>query len=339
MGPVFDTMLPRERFYASNKPCDAWDGVKPFEVWQKETRQKLMDLLLMPQEMPETDGFRIVETRETDENIQTHFTFYTEPDIEMYAVFCSPKNVQGDLPLMICLQGHNSGMHLSLGVFEYPGDEARTNKNELDYALQANRRGFHALVFDQRGFGARGGKDGKPNCRQTALTAIMTGRTLVGERIWDAHRALDVTLAHFGGIDRERIACMGNSSGGTSTMFVAVTDPRVRASIVSCSFAPFADCIGRIYHCDCNYVPHLHQHLDMADICLLAAPNPMVIVNGTEDPIFPIEATKKEFSRLSELYALSGARGRCVHVCPEGEHRFYREPSWAAFLALTGWNS
>mgnify|MGYP003299136293 CR=1 FL=1 len=85
-----------------------------------------------------------------------------------------------------------------------------------------------------------------------------------------------------------------------------------------------------------TFIPGLLDLGENADILALIAPRPLVIVNGREDDIFPLDAAQYEFTRLHARYQELGAGENCVHVIGDGGHRFYAEPAWNAMLPL--WN-
>jgi hypothetical protein len=75
----------------------------------------------------------------------------------------------------------------------------------------------------------------------------------------------------------------------------------------------------------------------MGDLAGLIAPRPLVVVNGKDDGIFPIDSAKAQFVIAKALYDTAEAGEKCVHIVgPEG-HRFYAAQGWPAFNALTGW--
>jgi hypothetical protein len=87
-----------------------------------------------------------------------------------------------------------------------------------------------------------------------------------------------------------------------------------------------------IYHCTCNFVPGLYPVADMADILGLFAPRPVVIVNGKQDEIFPIDATREAFERLQGIYDACGAGDRCHLVVGDEGHRYYADLAWPLIL-------
>jgi hypothetical protein len=132
----------------------------------------------------------------------------------------------------------------------------------------------------------------------------------------------------------KQVGIMGNSGGGTVSLFAAALLPRIRMAMPSCYFCTFADSIMSLYHCPCNYVPGLMEYAEMSDIAGLACPKPLVLVSGKEDFIFPIRATRKAFKNLKAIYAEQSASDRVkLKVGPQG-HRFYADLAWPEMVKL-----
>lgn len=333
-------MNPQERhlrLMQEIQPDSRWQTGEDAAAWQVRARERLRELLGLPL-TASTAHFRPEWTREDDPRwIEHRFLVDTEPDVSVPCHLVLPRAAQGKLPLVICLQGHGTGMHISLGRTKHPGDEADFD-GDRDFACQAVARGFAALTLEQRGFGECGAcPDGQPDCRQIAMQALLLGRTLIGERCWDVSRAIDVVAAHFPMIDMERILLMGNSGGGTTTLYAAALDERITAAMPSCALCGYMASIGARQHCWCNYVPRVMCHFDMGDVAALIAPRPLVAVNGATDTDFPVDSAREQVGIAARVYAALDAPGMLRHVVGAQGHRFYAAQAWPVFDELTGW--
>ncbi|HEX4215418.1 MAG TPA: alpha/beta hydrolase family protein, partial [Candidatus Dormibacteraeota bacterium] len=270
---------------------------------------------------------------------ERRLVFSSEPGVDVPCTLLVPHGGEGPFPLMICLQGHSSGMHISLGRAQHPGDE-RALSGDRDYALQAVARGFAALAVEQRCLGER--LDRRPEvahhfdhtCVHASMVSLLLGRTMIGERVWDISRAIDV-VSGLDAVATTRIACMGNSGGGTVTYYAACLEPRIAAVMPSCSVCTYRSSIGSIDHCPDNYVPGALRHFDMGDLAGLIAPRPLVVVAGRDDPIFPLSGVEEAMETIRRIYSAHGAPGGCELVVGEGGHRFYAQ-AWDTFLSITG---
>ncbi len=163
------------------------------------------------------------------------------------------------------------------------------------------------------------------------MHALLLGRTLIGERVYDVERGIDY-LASRGDAAMDRIGVMGNSGGGTTSVFSAALLPRIAFAMPSSSFCTFRDSIMSIYHCVDNYVPGLFKFAEMSDVLGLFAPKPVTIVAGENDTSFPIAGTVRAFEDLQGIYDACNAGKRCHLVIGKGGHRFYAEEAWPTML-------
>ncbi len=275
-------------------------------------------------------------------------TFAVEPGQRSVGWLLTPDLSPTPRPTVICLQGHSSGAHISLGEARYARDPAAIAGGR-DFGVQAVARGYNAFVLEQRAFGLR--VDSRPaeqrshydydvpfsdeRCRHQAMVALLLGRTLLGERVHDVQRSIDL-LGQRREVDHDRIACMGNSGGGTVSFYAACVDERISAVIPSCSFCPYRESIGSVDHCSDNYLPGALKYFDMPDLSELIAPRPMIVVAGRDDPLFPYDAVARGFETARRIYRAVGAEERVALHTGAGGHRFYPE-AWESFERISGW--
>jgi len=318
----------------------SFDPKRDFAAWRQDVETKLRELIgILPERVPL--NIRREYERENEAFRETRFLFSAEARADVPCHLLVPQNGQTPFPVVICLQGHTTGMHISLGRPKVEGDE-ESIAGDRDFALQAVREGYAALVMEQRCFGER--KDGRPTeratsghtCHHAAMNALLLGRTMIGERVWDVSRAIDA-IEEFAEIDTDRIGCMGNSGGGTITYFASCLDERISIGMPSCYVCTFRDSIGMIDHCPDNYIPGILRYFEMGDLACLIAPRPLVVVAGRQDEIFPIEGVKETFDTIQQIYEAAGASDQCRLVVGEGGHRFYADLAWPVFRELAGW--
>ena len=303
--------------------------------WQERASAKLMELLCLPRTECERE-FNIEFTEKHEGFTEIRFTFQCEEgEYAPCHIWLPDGKTEDKPPVMICLQGHSTGMHISMGRAKFEGDEATANDGDRDFMKHCIERGMAAVCLEQRCFGERGGNP-NPDCYFSAMTALLSGRTLLGGRVWDVMKLIDVLTENFSDeLNTDRVYCMGNSGGGTATFYATALEKRIKAAIPSCAFATFSGSIGAMYHCACNYVPGISKYFDMAEIAGLIAPRPLVVVSGKEDKIFPLPTAEHEFGRLKEIYYKNSAcPENCIHVKGEGGHRFYARQAYEAFAGI-----
>lgn len=223
-------------------------------------------------------------------------------------------------------------MHISLGIKKFARDEALLSKPN-DFALQAISEGYCAVIMEQRYMGLAGvDENGAPACvyENAAMSALLLGRTAIGERVWDTRRMIDITEKYFSQyINKDRIILLGTSGGGTATFYTACLDDRIFISIPSCAVCSFDDSIMRVFHCPCNFIPDIRKYFDMGDIGGIIAPRRLIIPAGEKDPIFPIDGTRKSYEQIKAVYTLLGKGENCLLVTDNVDHAFPSDKVWA----------
>ena len=314
-----------EMLFADLKPAMRYQG-GDLAAWQKEARQKLKKLLALPEKNTE-DELVIEWTKDHEDYEEIRFSFACEKGYRAPGHLLLPHGVDKPIP-MICLQGHAKGMHVSLGRPKFDEDEEDIAGGR-DFAVQAVRQGYAPIAFELRAFGECGGTEKGPQCAHPAYTALMLGRTLQGERVFDVMRLIDVIQAHFADrVDASRIGLVGNSGGSTCSFYVMALDERVSLAVVSCAVSSYYDSIIVMQHCPCNYVPGLAKEFDMGDIACMMAPRPLIVINGRHDPSFPWEASAKQLDIARPVYEGCGCPDHLVHLIGEEGYRFYPDISW-----------
>ena len=232
-------------------------------------------------------------------------------------------------PVAIVLQGHSTGFHNSIGIAKYDGDEKDLPR--VAFALQAVEQGYIALAIEQRGMGETKPQKEKRRwgkmCHHTASVAMLLGRSVLGERMWDVSRAIDL-LPNFPQCDVNDIMITGNSGGGTSSYFCACYDERIKLSAPSCAFCPYPESIMDIYHCACNYINGAYRYFDMQDLAVLIAPRKLLIINGQEDIIFPIEGVKRGYETVKKIYSKVNCKDNCKLVITPKHHYWCDDIVW-----------
>lgn len=256
---------------------------------------------------------------------------WTEPTVPLPVIVLIPKHKDGKIPLIIATHGHGKDADLYDGIYQNVF-AVNTQTNEISIARQAVNEGYIAIAPTIRAFGdTRTEEDKKAgnsfSCHTQLMRDLLVGRTPIGDRVWDMSKILDWAIQHFP-VDTNRIAITGNSGGGTVSLFAAACDSRIKVAVPSSYFCTFTGSIGSIPHCDCNYIPGILELGEMADIAGLIAPRPLCILHGKEDPIFPIQETRKAFINLKAIYAAAVVPDLVELYEGNGGHKYYAEGAW-----------
>jgi len=305
-------------------------------AWQKAFRPHLRRLLGIDRIeaagscdlLPEQRG-----VEELEDHVREHWTIQSEPGFRLPFYLLRPRQQEGPLPLVVTPHGHGkAGKATYVGIWNDEEERESIEEGERDIALQAVRNGYAAIAPDMRGFAEMritedAEADRTSSCTTLQKHALLFGRTLVGERVFDVGRIIDYASTRRE-IDSTRVAITGNSGGGTVSLFAAACDTRIGVAVPASYFCTFEHSIGSIQHCACNYVPGILTAGEMYDVAGLIAPRPFMAVAGREDPIFPYAAVAFAFSKLQEVYRVAGVPELCVLSAGEGGHRYYKRDVW-----------
>lgn len=311
-------------------PSMAYTDEVYLEEWQQTAHEKLSELLGLPLTDCDSD-FQIIREEKKETYTSIAFEFQSEPGYYVPCTLLVPLGVTEPIPGVICLQGHSTGAHISLGTSKFEKD-IETIAGGRDFAVRAVEEGFCAIAIEQRYMGVAGQNElGRPACiaENAAMGSFLLGRTAIGERVWDIHRLIDVIEAHLTAyIDAEHIICMGNSGGGTATFYASCYDERIKLSIPSCAVCTYEESVMAMNHCMCNMVPGIRKYFNMGDLGCLIAPRALIVVCGEEDKIFPLPGVKKSYEIIKKAYRKAGKEHLCHLVIGKGGHRFYPDDTW-----------
>jgi dienelactone hydrolase len=147
----------------------------------------------------------------------------------------------------------------------------------------------------------------------------------MGQRVWMIKRAIDFLLTQ-PGIDPDKIAVVGLSNGGVTAMYVGAFDQRIKLTIASGSLILYDRMWHKeLIHCRCQYLYKMEGLLDYYDVFALVAPRALVVQNGFEDPIFPVQSSVEAFEYIKKAYLIDNATDRLMHDIHNGKHEFRME--------------
>ncbi|MBF0176829.1 MAG: hypothetical protein HQL63_08285 [Magnetococcales bacterium] len=316
------------------------EGIEP-RVWQAEVREKLGELM----------GFRhgkgSLELAHTFREIlpgglerEACYLRLTSGRYVVASVLRDPVRRGEELaPVMICLQGHTSGAHISWGEARETIDPARLARGG-DFAVQAVARGFVAVCIEQSGFGERREQvvthQWDHPCIDQANRALLLGRTLLAERVMDVCAVvnwLERTGAAYR-IDPRRIYAMGNSGGGDTALYAAALDLRIAGVIAGSCVGRFCTTSGRRKSCPDTVIPGILAWLEYDDILALCAPRPVVAVSGERDHLYPFSEVAAVVAGARPVYERLGKPEHVRALAGPGGHRFYPDMAWPAFMEM-----
>ncbi|HKH90217.1 MAG TPA: alpha/beta hydrolase family protein [Gemmatimonadaceae bacterium] len=317
--------------YDALRPTLSFSATSPASAkrWQQRARRRLVERLGgLPAKRSPLNA-EVLETKDLGTYTREKIVFDTRENLSAIGYLLIPKNGTRPLPAVVCVSGHGRGLPDILGMADDGSQRAERNVGYAkEYALQCVEHGYATFAVEQLAFGTRRDDSARragpqvESCRPAACAALLLGQTMAGWRVWDAMRSIDY-LATRPEVDGSRVATLGASGGGTTSLLTAAVDQRVKAAVVSAYFNTFRDSIVSISHCPDNYVPGLLQDMEMYDLSGLVAPRALFVESGRNDRIFPIAGSERAAGKARDIYGVYGVAERFGYEVHEGGHEVH----------------
>jgi len=153
--------------------------------------------------------------------------------------------------------------------------------------------------------------------------------SLMGLQTWNSIRALDF-LESLPEVDKSRLACTGESGGGTQTFMLGAIDDRlaVQAPIVMVSHSMQGGC-------QCENAPGLRVDYSNMEIAAVPAPRPQILVAATGD--WTKKTMEVEGPSLQKIYRLFKAEDKLRFVIFDFEHNYNQTSREAVYEWFGQW--
>jgi dienelactone hydrolase len=305
------------RLMATEEPDGLPEDPDAVEPWRHRFAARLHDTLApWPESVP--PDLEVTEDEAGDGFRRQRVVFDSETTMSVPAYLLVPEGRHDPGPAVLAVHGHGPGKSRICGL----DPEAPPGS---DYAAELARRGHVVLAPDMRCFGERA--DWNPDdhyaCDTNLVHQVMGGWNPLTQNLWDLGRALDVLEAH-PLVDPDRMGVAGFSYGGTMALFLAATDARVAAAVVSGYFSSWAEAHKVPWNmCGSQVLFGMLGRMEHVDLAALIAPRPLLVENGRDDLLFPLPAAEASLARLRPLYDRVGAGDRLVHDAFDGDHQWH----------------
>jgi len=223
------------------------------------------------------------------------------------------------LPLVLLCCGHGEG-----------------GKQATVYQLMAWRlahMGSAVLVPDNIGQGER-----TPMGHSDVVAPFQCGLSLQGLIVMETMAWLQWALAD-GRFDPARFAAIGNSGGGTLSLFLAAFCRDALAVLSSSGYPSTFEFMARKEkkHCHCNILPGVVGTVEMWQLLGCFAPKPMFLFQGKNDHLIPEDLFYVICRKVGDTYQHCGAAAAFRAEVFPGEHSWddLRREALAAYLAKT----
>jgi dienelactone hydrolase len=341
-------------------------GFTDLAAWKRTARARFFELLHYAP--PRTDPrAETVARLDRGDHVQETVYFDTTPDIRVPACVLVPKGARR-APGLVALHDHGGfyfwGREKLLAQDdEHPvlADFKRQYYGGNSIATDLARAGYVVVVIDMFYWGERRllldddpadwrdrprtiaadristfNQRASANEQLTARTLYAAGITWAGVMYWDDIRTLDY-LASRPEVDPGRLGCVGLSMGGLRTIHLAALDDRIKAAVAVGWMTSFPPQLKRHVRNTIGFtklVPGLYRQMDYPDVASMAAPTPLLVINGSKDALFEPSGVQRSFAKLAACYRKAGAPDNVRTRLYDTPHEFNREMQAEAWAFL-----
>lgn len=326
----------------------AWSSdVEDLAQWQRKGQEKLWSLTW---QVPTSVPFDPVVVDEVDRGtyIARKVAFNLTQDSRVLGLLLIPKG-GGPFPSAVFYHDHGARFDIGkeklirtwndpdrLAVSQVWAERYFSGRFPGDVLAE---RGYMVLAVDALGWGDRGPMSYED---QQALAANMAnlGSSMAGLMAYEDVRAAEF-LAAQPETDAERVAAIGFSMGAFRAWQAAALSDAVKASIAINWMAPAKQLMvpgnnqlrggsaWQMLH------PGILRFLDYPDVASLAAPKPMLLLAGDQDPLFPPEAVYQAWDKMAKVWKAWGYPDRLSVKMWSGSHVFIDQQQDYAYDWLT----
>lgn len=327
-----------------------------YEEWARQARECLTTGLHY--NMPTVDlQSKTLETIETESFIREKIEFNTTPWFRVPGYFYTPKKVSLPAPALVVF--HEWGGPMLFGADRVCGDPVHPAVKRHRDSIASGRpvadwfasHGYAVISIDAFHFGHRAprGINGIPESYDPAKLDEEThtkyhdltrevlyygvrelnwaGTTWAGVNYGDDSRCVDYLLSRKE-VDGNRIGCTGLSGGGWRTDIVAALEPRIKAS-VTVGWMTTGD-TQQAYNVNgaigsFNLLPGVWDRIDIPDLISMAAPKACMVVQGTQDKLFPPRGQREAAEQITEAYTWAGKPDLFKNFTPDKPHCYDAE--------------
>ena len=187
-------------------------------------------------------------------------------------------------------------------------------------AFRLASRGITVLMSDNLGQGSR-----KEFGHWEAEAPLCGGITLQGMIVAESNAWIE-WLAKQPFVDASRIGACGNSGGGTLTLFLIATNPRLAVAASSGYPSEFSYLLQKEKkHCGCNLLRGCAHRADMWEIYSTFAPKPLLLSGGKWDNLIPADVLRRTIRKVRTVYGKAGAADSLEFAVTDTKHPWEEE--------------
>jgi len=300
--------------------------------WKKKSRKKLIELLKIEDNLYCKEIYN--KKIKTKKNL-LRSRIYLEFEKNRHAPIDIIKKANKDnyKGIIICMQGDNSGAHLSIGEKLMPADIYKLN-NGSDIAIQAAELGFIAVSFERIGFGERR-EQGllKANSSATidiSMHLLMNGKTLLGETVNEICVLSKWLINKY---KNKNLWLKGYSAAGMAAITAAAIDKNnIKGIAIGGCLGPINETLLKRGASGFNHLPNMIEWFDMDTLIALISPRPCLIVAGKKDHIYPYFLSKKVIDKANIIFKKDNAEKNLILIEGPKGHIYYPKLLWPTIM-------
>ncbi len=245
--------------------------------------------------------------------------FESHPGFYVTGNLYRPKNIANKLPAVLCPHGH----------WTYGRLENSPLNSGPARAANFARQGYVAFSYDMIGYGDNTAISHRFADHNLPRREVLWGINLLGLQLWNSIRSLDLLLS-LPEVDPERIACTGESGGGTQTFLLMAVDNRIKVA-APVNMISFQMQGGSL----CENAPNLRIDTNNVEIGAIMAPRPLMLVSATGD--WTKNTMAAEYPAIRNIYRLFGAEDKVTAVQMDAPHNYNQESREAVYGWFAHW--
>lgn len=269
---------------------------------------------------------RVFDRTERDDYTIEKVYFESVPGFYVTGNLYRPRGKKsGPFPAVLTPHGH----------WAYGRLENTTDNSVPGRAISLARQGYVVFTYDMIGYNdsrqlqhhLRIDLQKETNTEAAVAKRLsLWGTGALALQMWNSVRAVDF-LESLPDVDRERIACTGESGGATQTFLLGAIDQRVK-------FAAPVNMISRSMQggCVCENAANLRLDTNNVEFGSLIAPRPLLMISATGD--WTRDSPTVEYPAIRRIYQLLGAEDQISHAQFDAPHNYNRDSREAVYAWL-----
>jgi len=299
MTPLYTRPIPIRRFRTRSD----WEE---YAVWLR--RHARISLALLPEPLRTPLNARIFDHWKDGSVLCSKVYFESLPGFYVTGNLFRPTELDFPVPGILSPHGHWPQGRLQ---------DYTPQGSGVARAYNLAKQGAVVLAYDMVGY--------NDSCQlpHGFPTDAPWGLSLMALQTWNSMRALDF-LQSLPEVDPERLACTGESGGGTQTFTLAAVDERLSVA------APIV-MVSSIFHggCQCENAPLLRVAGNNVELTRLFTPRPLFIGSCTGD--WTKQTPEVEQPAIRDIYKYYHAAGLVGGLHVDAEHNYNQQMREAVY--------